>query len=318
LAAQAQTEGDRAACISVLDAYLTDVEAHRKPSTYSLCRRMLQAFCKELGAVRVRDLKPHQVSAWLTKMETPRTHKTRGLVKWGPGTRRTALTALNAGFNWAVRQGLISKNPVAGMAKPGPRSRAADQLLKEEQHQQILKVAPPRFLEYLIALNDTGARPGEVARVTAADFQEQIGAWVLADHKTDHTGKKRVIYLTPKVIEMVRRLSARHPEGPLFRNRIGRPWTCQSLSYQFRRLRKLLPLGRVSAYSYRHKFATEFLLKGGSLAYVAELQGNSVAMIEHHYGHLREHGTVLRNALLAFRGDADDAAPQERPRPSGG
>jgi hypothetical protein len=86
----------------------------------------------------------------------------------------------------------------------------------------------------------------------------------------------------------------------------------------FIRLRRRLGLGRVSAYSYRHKFATEFLLKGGSMAYVAELQGNSVAMIEHHYGHLREHGTELRNALLAFRASAGASAPQDRPQASGG
>jgi integrase len=301
LTAPGGLDGDRAACQDVLDRFLAYTKANRKPETYELWGKMCKAFSIDLGQVKVRDLKPHMVTAWLTRMQTPRPHKTRGEVKWGPGTVRAALTAIKAALNWAVSQGLISKNPLAGVKKPAVRSRGGDQLLSEEDHRRVLGVANARLRDYLIALNDTGARPGEVARVTAADFNEGIGAWVLAVHKTDRTGKKRVIYLTPRLVEMTMRLTALHPTGPLFRNNRGRPWTIAALSEAFVAIRKKLCLGPVTPYSYRHKFATEFLLKGGSMAYIAELQGNSVAMIEKHYGHLREHGTQLRQALIAFR-----------------
>jgi hypothetical protein len=65
------------------------------------------------------------------------------------------------------------------------------------------------------------------------------------------------------------------------------------------------------------EFATEFLLKGGSMAYVAELQGTSITMIEHHCGHLREHGSELRKALLDCRdeGVSDQGRHQAQTRP---
>jgi integrase len=303
LAAHAEVGGDKAACIAILDAYLCHIKAHRKPATYEIRRRILQVFCSKFGAVRVRDLKPHQVTTWLDQMETiPRPHKQRGPVTWGPGTRGIALTSLKAGFNWAVKEGRISLNPLTKLEKPTPRSRGGEQLLTEEGHQRLLDAVRPFFRDYLIALNDTGARPGEVARVTAADYRPGVGAWVLDKHKTERKGKKRVIYLTPRLVEMVQRLSLKYPEGPIFRNRYGRPWKLGTIAEYFDRLRGRLNLGPVTAYSYRHKFATEFLLKGGSMAYVAELQGTSVAMIEKHYGHLREHGAVLRKALIDFRG----------------
>ena len=37
------------------------------------------------------------------------------------------------------------------------------------------------------------------------------------------------------------------------------------------------------------------------MAYLAELQGNTVSVIEKHYSHIREHGAQLRQTLLAFR-----------------
>ena len=41
------------------------------------------------------------------------------------------------------------------------------------------------------------------------------------------------------------------------------------------------------AYSFRHYYATQRLLKGISVYTLAENMGTSVAMIEKHYGHLK-------------------------------
>jgi hypothetical protein len=39
------------------------------------------------------------------------------------------------------------------------------------------------------------------------------------------------------------------------------------------------------------------------MAVLAELLGDTVAIIEHHYGHLREHGHQLRQFLIEFRSE---------------
>src|SRR5262249_3453468 len=202
---------------------LVETRSHRKPNTYAMYRRVLQDFCKELGTVRVRDLKQHRVTAWLAKKEEPRTHRLwKRPVKWGPGTRRIAISALKAAFYWAMQQGIITQNPVAGMKSPPTRSRGAEQVVTEEQHKKLLAEASPRFRNLLVALNDTGARPGAIVTVTAADFRPDLGAWVLGD-LSGRKKRKLTIYLTPAMMELSTRLQEQHPTGPLFRNRVGKP-----------------------------------------------------------------------------------------------
>jgi integrase len=319
LAGQASTAGDKAACISILDAFLKHINVRCKPSTCELWQRIFAAFCRVHGKTRVRDLAPHMVTTWLDEMETPRPHATQEgrVVKWGPSTRRIAVVALQAAFGWAKNEEMIHTNPIAKLPKPPIRSRGGEQLFKGDAHLRILETVAPFTRDLLIALEQTGARPGEIARVTAADYQEEIGAWVLKEHKADKTSKARVIYLTPLMVEMTKRLAALHPEGPIFRNRLNRPWRTATVAAQFLRLRKRLKIGRVSAYSYRHKFATDCLLRGKSMAFVAELQGNSVGMIELHYGHLKEHGGELRKALIELKG-VDNEAPAAPSAPSDG
>jgi site-specific recombinase XerD len=59
--------------------------------------------------------------------------------------------------------------------------------------------------------------------------------------------------------------------------------------------RKLLP------YSWRHTFATRWLLAGGSIKILADLMGNSVAISDKQYGHLEVDKKVMRQRLLEVR-----------------
>ena len=294
-------DGNRATCEELFTRYIAAVRNHRKPSTIEVWERIYDAFDPNLKRTKARDLKPYMVTAWLAKMEEERPHPTHGTTRWTSGSRFIAITALKAAFNWAVDQEILSRNPIAKLKKPRARSRGGDQLLDAAGHVKLSQTAHPRLRDFLFALHETGARPGEIARVTAADFNPTIGAWVLSDHKTERLGRKRVIYLTPRLIDLVQKLAVERATGPIFRNRCGRPWTLKTLDTAFQRLRKKGGLGQVSPYSYRHLFATQFLLKGGSMAVLAELLGDTIGMIEHHYGHLREHGQQLRQFLIDFR-----------------
>jgi integrase len=302
LASPAGCEGDKATCRELFARFVAAGRGQRKATTLAIWQRIYDACDADLGGVKARDLKPYLVTAWLAKKEEERPHPTHGVTRWTSGTRFIAITALKAAFNWAVEQEILSRNPIGKLKKPRARSRGGDQLLDAAGHELLVGAAQPPLRDFLLAMHGTGARPGEVAKVTAADFNPAVAAWVLADHKTERLGRKRVIYLTPGLVELTQRLAAKYPEGPLFRNRCGRPWALKTLDTAFQRLRRRLGLGAVSPYSYRHLFATEFLLKGGSMAVLAELLGDTVAMIEHHYGHLRENGRQLRQFLIDFRG----------------
>src|SRR5262249_24529435 len=63
-------------------------------------------------------------------------------------------------------------------------------------------------------------------------------------HKTaGKTGEVRVVYLSPALQELTRKLAALYPEGPLFRSTrrfqgVRRPWTPNGVRCRFKRLRE--------------------------------------------------------------------------------
>jgi integrase len=150
-------------------------------------------------------------------------------------------------------------------------------------------------------MQETGCRPSEVARVTAADTDFDVGAWTFSKHKTARkTGVPRVVYLTPAMVELTRKLMEKHPAGPLFRNRLGKPFTKNAIRCRFRQLRKKLPhLKGVISYSFRHSYVTDALANGVPVATVAELVGHrDLKMIQEYYGHLAQKREHLRQAAI--------------------
>lgn len=166
-----------------------------------------------------------------------------------------------------------------------------------------MAAASPALGNVLLALHQTGARPGEVISVTAAEFYPEQGLWVLDKHKTAHKGRQRIVYLTPEVTSLCKELAQRYPEGPLFRNAHGKPWYDSNyLAQRLRALHKRLGVQGVIPYGYRHGFATDALSRGVADAVVAELLGHSgTAMLHKHSAHLTARSQALREPLGRVR-----------------
>ena len=282
----------------LLDQFLDWVQQNL--DCYEWHRRIIQEFANACGHLTVGELKPIHVTNWLATKKT-----------WGPTTRNRVIGEVKQVFNWSVDQGLIASNPIRSMKKPTANRR--ERILSSDERAKIFAtVKDQAFRDFLVALQETGARPGEIRQVTAANVDLANGIWVLPKHKTSKkTGRPRVIYLTPTIREMTKRLVARFPAGPIFRNFYGEPWSNNAIRIRFRRLRKQFPeLAGVVAYCYRHTFATDGLVNGVPIATVAELLGHtSTAMIEEHYGHLaKERSYLLQAALTVTRERADGCA----------
>jgi len=216
-----------------------------------------------------------------------------------------------AALNWAVKQKMIPRNPIergaVELRKKGSRGR--DYVVKPGEHEKIVLASRENFADLLAFLAGTGCRPGEAYHATADHYDRGLGAivyrWDAPEgyvHKTARkTEKDRILYLTPELVELVERLIVRQPTGYLFRNRDGEQWTDSAFYLMLKRRRKKLGLkGKMIAYSYRHTFATNWLLDGGSIKILAELMGNSVAMIEKHYGHLDADRATVRKRFIEF------------------
>ncbi|HEX5270932.1 MAG TPA: tyrosine-type recombinase/integrase [Gemmataceae bacterium] len=207
---------------------------------------------------------------------------------------------------------LVDTNPVAGVAHPRTTGRGRKALVTPEQHARVLAAVKSRGLrEMLVALENTGARPGELYAASAADWGDEDGAIVYhaADarredeyaHKNAGQGKDRVIFFTGDALAMMRELVRRRPTGTLFRTRRGGAWDTATLNSVVAAVRKRVGLPHLVPYSYRHSFITAPIKAGNTAEIVAEWVGNSPATIYKHYLHLFADRAHLRSQLKAFR-----------------
>lgn len=270
----------------VCDLFLDWSSKHHKPDTYKWYRYFLQNFSDQHGQLSAHDIKPLHVTKWIDAH-----------VSW-KGGQRNAVICIKRTFTWAHAEGILDCNPLKNVKKPAqsPRTRI---ITPEEKKEILAAIKDEAFRSFVFAMQETGARPGEVRKVTAANVNLDLGNWFLTEHKTAHkTGKPRIIYLNEAMLELTRRLVQQYPEGPLFRGPLSKKgFTSNGVRCRFRNLRKRLPhLKGVIATAYRHSFATQALVRGIGIAQVAELLGHSnTLMLSKHYsqlaqqtGHLRE------------------------------
>jgi hypothetical protein len=61
-----------------------------------------------------------------------------------------------------VDQGIVAANPIRGLKRPPIRSRGAQTINRPQDDEKLIQAASPALRLVLIALHETGARPGEV------------------------------------------------------------------------------------------------------------------------------------------------------------
>jgi integrase len=133
---------DNALIFALCNRYLKMVKEKRKPKSYALAVRYLNAFGAEYGHLKVKQLRGVHIEDWLVKMSKPRTVTTpqgERIHRWGPTTQRMGYSVIQAMLNWCVKKGLISRNPVASAVEcPRALSRTKDSLIAPEHHHQLI------------------------------------------------------------------------------------------------------------------------------------------------------------------------------------
>ena len=288
------TEGDgrgapRIGVRNLCGLFLDHIKADRKPRTYDWYRRHLKSFVAAHGERAAADVRPHHVADW---------SNSHG---WGASTRAGAVTAVKASFAWGRKMGHLETDPVKDLAKPRPARR--EKILSGDQVEVVLEDAAPEFSVFLEFLRETGARPGEGAALTTADVAWGEKVAVLRAHKTEGAmGKPRLIVLSDRAEEILRGQAARWPEGPLFRNARGNPWTRHAMACAFRRLRARTGLGKeATAQALRHRFATDAARQLPNTVVAALLGHKSTAMVDRVYSHISDEIDTLKGALDKIR-----------------
>jgi integrase len=276
----------------VIDEFLDWVTRERSEATFDFYQGFLISFVEYVGyRLTVADLKPLHVTRWAS-------------AEYGSAaetTRNSAIGAVQRVLNWAVKQGIIDRSPIAVMEKP-PRNRREVFVTQELFDAMFALVKDQPFRDFLTVLWETGCRPQEVRAVEAHNFIEERGVWLFERVKSKGKRKRRLVILTPTAIEITRRLAKANPKGPIFRNNKGNPWTKDAINCRFVRLRKQLRKKGVEfqafAYAFRHGFGTAKIREGADSFSVAKLMGHSdTKMLEWVYAHVDQDDQYLRGVL---------------------
>lgn len=94
------------------------------------------------------------------------------------------------------------------------------------------------FRDLQVVSWETGCRPQEWLRVEAHNVDLANSRWVFkeGEGKVAATSVVRVVYLTERAVAITRRRMLKYPEGPLFRNLRGEPWTTDAVNCGFSRI----------------------------------------------------------------------------------
>jgi len=272
----------------VVDLFARFLEYHKLRSadaTVDFYANALHSFGEFVGNLRVCDLTPQHIDEWIERCHwtVKRTGKPTS-----NNYRRNLIRAVKAAFRWGQRKQKIP-NPVADYELPPARPR--DTYLTPAQSENLFaEVARSRdrgaLLDMVTILRETGCRPGEARRVEARHLDREGRRWVFEREESKGKRSKRIVKLTDTAFELCCRLALKHPEGPLFRMRNGKPWNRHTLGYRLYRLSKKLGF-KVTPYTIRHAWATDAIARGASLQAIALFLGHSsLRMLTEVYQHV--------------------------------
>ena len=271
-----------------MDEYLDWCQKHRASATYGWYRDRLEAFCKTIEpTLTVDQLKPHHVQKWVDGCSA--------------GSRRNLIRSMKRVMNWAEEQGYIDRSPLVHMKKPAEGKR--EQVVSPQQYQALLDHAPDQELRDLLTVTwETGCRPQESLKVESRHLDVVGNRWVFPASESKGKRLPRVVYLTPKALEICKRLAEKHPQGPLFCRQRGEPWNPNAVNCRLWKIKHKVG-GKVSLYALRHTWMNRMLIGGVDAFTVATLAGHSdPSMLAKHYAHLSQAPGYLSQQAMRVAG----------------
>ena len=219
------------------------------------------------------------------------------LVKEGR-SRQTAnriIRQFKAAMNYAFRKNLIASQPWKSVdAFPVPEGSRQTYLTIEERR-VLLCAAGHELRTFLTALLYTGARPGEIERLTVRGLDLVSNSVRLTMSKgKGGTERQRFFCLSGAALEFFRMQAGGKADGDLLvapdgwgRTRWSRAIRKTVAGINARR-REVDPQAKdfpvdVCCYDMRHTAISDWLINGVDIGTVAKLAGTSVLMIDRHY-----------------------------------
>jgi integrase len=215
--------------LAVFDQFLGWCQKHKAPLTYIWYRNRIQSFVATIDRhLSIEELKPIQVERWVDAHPD-----------WSPSHQRGCKVAVQRALVWAEKMGVIDRNPIRYLEKPQIGKR--EEVISPEEYAMLLRHFPDEAFRDLLEMAwHSGARPQETIRIEARHADLPNRRAVLPPKEAKGKKRYRIIYLNDHALDLVRRRMTERPEGPIFRNTKGDPWTAWAVNNRFCRLQQAL------------------------------------------------------------------------------
>lgn len=260
----------------------------------------------KLSATPMLKLTPGILSDWRATLSatlaTPQDKAKAATRKRSPATLNRDMSAFKAALNLALEDG-YAVSSTAWDVKLRPVEAAGERrevYLDRAQRQLLIDKAAPDMALFIRALSSLPLRPGAVAARTVADFEPRLNTLHIG---TDKNGKARTIPLPAGTAALIAtQCKSKLPAAPIFARADGSAWNKDSWKGPIKDAVTAAGLpAAATAYSLRHSTITDLIVSHGlDLLTVARLADTSLAMIEKHYGHLRQAHAANALAKLAI------------------
>lgn len=286
----------------LVDVYLAQHDVQQV--TIEKLRYLLGKAIREFGDRRVSELTGPEIAAWRITLSA--------------GYRFEATQALRQVLHRAVEWKMVETNPATdGVENPVRRLKEQRPFESWKELEAIAKVLGPRYGPMILFAAATGMRPAEWVALEKRDIDREgrvayiRRSFTKGEVKVPKTeASRRAVPLQARAFDALDRVPA--SGSPLvFPGERGGYFDIHHFRpYQWRPAQRevgIEPLRRI--YDLRHTFATFALRAGVPIFELSRYMGASLAMIDHHYGHLardgRDHAIELLDAHSASEDDVD-------------
>jgi integrase len=291
-----QSKNETAAAPTLKDygeRWLAQIKDAVKPSTHECYRSNLENYIiPELGNRKLDELNKGTIKDFIAKI---RRRKTRRGGEFSRDSIRLMIASLRAVLSEAIDDGFIAVNPVRRVQKffkKAPVMRSEIEPFTLEQMHQIENGFLQQFPEhypFVLTLNRTGARIGEVIALENDDVDFQNG--FLSINKNMPVGiredesdtpktesSNRDIQMSPQLAEAIQKHLEKRGKSSrfLFTNSAGGPVDYSNFSKKWRKVQEDLGIRPPrSPHNTRHTFATLMISRGENIAFVSKILGHS-------------------------------------------
>lgn len=261
-----------------------------------------------LARVKCKELKQHDLKLWRESLAPDGDAK---LTRAQRASAQRDINALKAALNYGHEEGFFATNGawsrVRGFSDTSAGSNSRPYVAIEQRRQLLDACGEDSGLRDLLeGMCLLGARPIELARATAADFDaraKSLVLWSMKGRPAKRRERSIPLAALPGALEFIKRLAKdKIGAAPLFARTDGARWAHSDHDELVRAAVEKAKLpAAVTAYALRHSFITDAVSAGVPMDLVGRVVGTSPLMIAKTYGKLvAEHAQAAFGRMVAL------------------